>query len=171
MARLENLQQRCYQCEPLRVIAGTDYKELSFGVIDKQPVVKKPRSEIRDTGLDGSESRFLRCNRIGFERKINLSIIGIAVHVGEVRLNGIKERAGIKGEEKRTEGSLRQNQIRFYPEFRFSRHSRKIRASYLTGVSRKSKPRMETDWVLPERYDLNQERGVTDPKMRIKACE
>ena len=64
-------------------------------MLDKQPVVKKPRTEIRDIGLDGSESRILRCNRIGFERKIYLSIIGEAVHVGEVRLNGIKYRASM----------------------------------------------------------------------------
>ena len=50
--------------------------------------------------MDGSESRFLRCSRIGFKRNINLSIIGIEMCLREVRFNDIKERPSIKREEK-----------------------------------------------------------------------
>ena len=107
------------------------------------------RSDIR---LDGSESRFLRRNRIGFERKINLRIICIEVHVGEVSLNDIQEWASerVKRRRPRQEpwGSL-----------------------YLTGVSSEFQLRMEMVCVLLERYDLNRERCVTNPEMCTKAGE
>ena len=66
------------------------YKELSLGVIDKQLVGEEPGTDRGDARLDGGESRFFRRDGTGFKRKIDLSIVGIVVHVGEVGPNEVE---------------------------------------------------------------------------------
>ena len=78
------------------------YKELSLGVIDKQFVGEEPGTDRRDARLDGEEGRFFRGDGIGVKGKIGLSIVGIAVHVGEVAPNEVEWRTGIETKEKRT---------------------------------------------------------------------
>ena len=76
--------------------------ELSLGVIDKQLVGEEPGKDRSDARLDGGESRIFRRDEPGFKRKIDLSIVGIAVHVREVGPNKVEKRSGIETKEKRT---------------------------------------------------------------------
>ena len=85
--------------------------KLSLGVIDKQLVGEEPGTDRRDARLDGGESRIFRRDGIGFKRKIDLSIVGIAVHVGEVGFNKVEKRTGIETKEKRTKTRTLRNSV------------------------------------------------------------
>ena len=87
------------------------YKELSLGLIDKQLDGEEPRMNNRDARLEGGESRIFRRDGIGFKRKIDLSIVGVAVHVGEVGPNKVEKRASIEAKEKRTKTRTLRNSV------------------------------------------------------------
>ena len=76
------------------------YKELSLGVIDEQLVGEESGADRRNARLYSGESRISRRVGTGFKRKIDLSIVGIAVHVGEVGPNKVEKRTGIETKEK-----------------------------------------------------------------------
>ena len=55
-------------------------------------------AEMQDWMAEKEEN--FRRDRIGFKRKIDLSIVGIAVHVGDVRPNKFERRTGIEAKDK-----------------------------------------------------------------------
>ena len=89
------IPKSCQYCEFMDDIVKTCTLELKFIVL------MLLRSQYRR--LETSEWMALRADFTDVLdsslKERNLSIIGIAMHVGEVRLNDIKERAGIKWEE------------------------------------------------------------------------
>ena len=74
-------------------------------------VGEEPGTDRRDARLDGGESRTFRRDGTGFKRKIYPSIVGIAVHVGEVGPNKVEKRTNIETKEKRTKTRTLRNSV------------------------------------------------------------
>ena len=129
------------------------YKELSLGVFDKQLVGEEPGTNGRDARLDGGESRFFRRDGTGFKRKIDLCIVGIAVHVGEVGPNKIEKKAGIETKEKRTKTRTLRNSV-------FNRDIGGIRTLYRDELSTTREVRFKP-----------RQRRATNAEMRLETIE